>query len=70
MEQSIIIYIIDLDDFFFLYSLEVSLRMEKSMFYFSSTGMVASKAQSAKSVDSRYIGYALQPSVMRTLNNP
>ena len=40
------------------------------MFYFSSTGMVASKAQSAKSVDSRYIGYALQPSVMRTLNNP
>ena len=64
MKQSIIIYIIDLDDFFFfLYSLEVSLRMEKSMFYFSSTGMVASKAQSAKSVDSRYIGYALQPSV-------
>ena len=40
------------------------------MFYFSSTGIVASKARSAESVDSRGIGYTLQPSVMRNLKNP
>lgn len=32
MKQSVIIYIIDLDDFFFLYSLEVGLRIEKVCF--------------------------------------
>ena len=62
MKQSIIIYIIDLDNFF-LFSLEVSLRMEKVCFISLQQELLRVRRKVPKALILVTLRYALQPSV-------